>query len=90
MSNNPTVGGRLEAHSTIKLNLCGTGILPVGGGLEAHPTIKLNLRFTGILPVPKNNNQQPKNHAPSPLHRENHARKSAQRAGLLRTRRQSI
>ncbi|MEG5056074.1 hypothetical protein QUB35_37005, partial [Microcoleus sp. B13-B6] len=88
--------GGLEAQPllpTIKLNLCGTGILPVAGGLEAQPllpTIKLNLCGTGILPVPKNNNQQPTNHAPSPLHRENHARKSAQRAGLLRTRRQSI
>ena len=71
------VPGGLEAHPTIKLNLCGTGILPVAGGLEAHSTIKLNLCGTGILPVPKNNNQQLTNHAPSPLHRENHARKSA-------------
>jgi hypothetical protein len=37
-----------------------------------------------------NHNQQLINPAVSPIHRENHARKSAKRAGLLRTRRQSI
>ncbi|MEG4228071.1 hypothetical protein QUA44_18170 [Microcoleus sp. N9_A2] len=35
------------AHSTRKLNLCGTGILPV----VTHSTRKINLCGTGILPV---------------------------------------
>ncbi|TAG94446.1 MAG: hypothetical protein EAZ09_11050 [Oscillatoriales cyanobacterium] len=46
----PVANGQ-NAHPTIKLNSCETGILPVADGQDAHPTIKLNSCGTGILPV---------------------------------------
>jgi hypothetical protein len=55
--------------------------------MEAEPP---NLRYQAEPGSRINNNQRLTNPAVSPIHPENHAPKSAKRAGLLRTQRQSI